>query len=365
MRTLLITLEYPPFFGGVANYYGNLVANWPDKDGVVVLGNSEKKLVDERRRYVKWLPAILSVRKLFKANGFDHLLVGQLLPLGIVAYYLQKLYKFDYSVIIHGMDFTYALKTERKKKMTHKILAKSRRIICTNSYTSKLVIDFLGKESESKVFVVNPGVDAKALEPRDEARIVALKSQYGITTEFVLLSMARLVKRKGVDQVILALARLSDRWPNLVYLVAGKGPDEEHLRTYAESLGNNFSNVIKFIGSPNDHDKWQLLHLADAYAMVSREENGDFEGFGITYLEAGLAGKPVIAGASGGVADAVENEVNGLMVAPTDSAEIAAAIELLMDRPDLGKRLGQAGRERALRQFKWQDQAQKFYNVLN
>lgn len=365
MKTLLATIDYWPAYGGVANYYGNLVLRWPEQGGLSVLDNSKKDLVDEGRSFVKWWPAVKTIRRLLKANSFDHLIVGQVLPLGTVVYYLQKFYRFEYSVVLHGMDFAYAIKQSSKKELTRKILMKAKRIICANTYVSKLVIEFLGKEHESKIFVVSPGIEPNTYQIPDDEKITALKKQYDLEGKFVLLSLGRLVKRKGVDQTILALARLSDRWPKLAFIVAGAGPDELYLKSYADSLNTNFSKVIKFVGPVNDEEKWQFLHLSNALIMPAREEAGDFEGFGIVYVEAGMASKPVIAGASGGVGDAVVNEVNGILVNPIKSDEIASAIELLIDNPQVGENLGQAGRERALQMFQWEKLADKFYEIIN
>lgn len=365
MKTLLATIDYWPAYGGVANYYGNLVARWPEKGGLSVLDNSKKDLVDDSRSFVKWWPAVRTLRRLLKANSFDHLIVGQVLPLGTVAYYLQKFYRFEYSVVLHGMDFAYAIKQPKKRELTRKILKKAKRIICANTYVSKLVVEFLGKEHEAKVFVVNPGIEPNAYQVPDAEKIAALKKVHNLEDKFVLLSLGRLVKRKGVDQTILALARLSDRWPKLAFIVAGGGPDEEYLKSYSMSLNTNFSKVIKFVGSVNDEEKWQLLHLCNAFIMPAREESGDFEGFGIVYIEAGMASKPVIAGNSGGVGDAVVNEVNGILVNPIKSDEIASTIELLIDNPQIGENLGQAGRERALQMFQWEKLADKFYKIIN
>jgi phosphatidylinositol alpha-1,6-mannosyltransferase len=91
----------------------------------------------------------------------------------------------------------------------------------------------------------------------------------------------------------------------------------------------------------------------------------DFEGFGIVYLEANLCGKPVIAGRSGGVPDAVENNVNGLLVNPESEEEIAQAILKLYESKELRETLGEQGRQRALIKFNWKNQIESFFDFLN
>lgn len=365
MKILLATIDYLPSYGGVANYYGNIVSHWPEAGQLTVLDNSQKALLDETRSFIKWWPAIKTLRNKLKNKEFDHLLVGQILPLGTVAVWLQKFYKFEYSVVLHGMDFAYALKVPRKKKMTRKILEGAKNIICSNSYVAEEAGKFLGKNASEKIFVVNPGIEPTVAAPKNDARIAELKKQYDLEGKFVILTLARLVKRKGVDQVILALSRLHEKWPDLVYVVAGAGPDEEYLKNYAQSAGNYFADHIKFVGAPSNEDRWQWFHLCDCFAMPARNDDGDYEGFGIVYLEANLCGKPVIAGRSGGVADAVVNGETGFLVEPTDTSAIAQAITTFIDDSSIKEKLGQQGKDRASTKFLWKDLTNKFYKILN
>lgn len=365
MKTLLITLEYPPFNGGVANYYENLVQYWPEPENISVWTNERHELINEKWPILKWVPAILLLIKKIKTQKIEHVIVGQLLPLGSVAYYASKLFKFKYSVIIHGMDFTLAISRSRKKKLTEKILSRAQSVVCTNGYVANLVREFIGKEQLTKVTVVNPGVSPTQLLGVDSSKVDELKERYGLNGKYVLLSLGRLVKRKGVDQVILALEQLMDRLPGLVYVVAGTGPDEAYLKNYAASVSNYFSDHVKFLGAITNEEKWQWLTLCDCMIMPAREEAGDFEGFGIVYLEAGLAGKPVIAGDSGGVPDAVEHMINGYLVDPLDSSAIANAVAELMDNPAVAERLGSDGRDRAAKEFAWPDKIKIIYDKIN
>ena len=98
--------------------------------------------------------------------------------------------------------------------------------------------------------------------------------------------------------------------------------------------------------------------------MAARNINGDFEGFGIVYLEANMHKLPVVAGASGGVNDAVLDGVNGLLVDPVNTCEIKNAIIKLAQNKNLRQRLGNQGYERAIKEFKWEKQILMFYNLL-
>ena len=98
--------------------------------------------------------------------------------------------------------------------------------------------------------------------------------------------------------------------------------------------------------------------------MTSRDEAGDYEGFGIVYLEAGLAGKPVIAARGGGVADAVVDKVTGLLVKSGDINQLKETIMKLRNYEGLRIRLGDNGRRRAQSEFNWEGQAGKIFDSI-
>ena len=121
---------------------------------------------------------------------------------------------------------------------------------------------------------------------------------------------------------------------------------------------------IFFLGKISEEEKWAWLNLSDIFIMPSRQIKEDFEGFGIVYLEANFCGKPVIAGDSGGVRDAVEDGTNGLLVDPEDMDNISDAIIELAKNRDLRKKLGQQGRERAITEFDCGKQIKKMYSFI-
>lgn len=352
MKTLLFTLEYPPFKGGVANYYGNLAKYWLIEEKLVVLDNTRKELMSSTS-FLSWLPSISVLNRKLAKDKIDYLLVGQILPLGTAAYLVSFFKKIDYAVILHGMDFALAIRTPWKRFLSGLILKRANKIICANSYVQEKLIEF-SADYEEKVELINPGIEGGApdISPND---IQEIKKTYNLEGKTVLLSLGRLVKRKGFDKVIETLINLpQESISNLIYFIAGSGPREEYLKSLVPL---RYSKKIIFLGALSDYDKWAWLKICDIFIMPSRDIAGDFEGFGIVYLEANLCGKPVIAGNSGGVKDAVSDGVSGLMVEPEDLDSIALAISRLSNDKDLRDKLGSQGKERAIREFSWENQA--------
>ncbi|MFA5131166.1 MAG: glycosyltransferase family 4 protein [Patescibacteria group bacterium] len=359
MKSLLFTLEYPPFRGGIANYYGNLAKFWPIKEKLNVLDNNRGEL-STGNGFMSWWPAIFALKRKLARDKYDFLLVGQILPLGTAAFIVSLFRPTKYIVFLHGMDLAFALRSEWKRGLSHLILRRAHKIICANSFVQEKLMEFDSRLAD-KTGLINPGIEGDAPNI-DEAELRNLKNSYNLDGQTILLSLGRLVKRKGVDRTIEALVHIPENIKqNLRYFIAGAGPREEYLKQLVPA---HCAERITFLGELSEEEKWAWLKLCDIFIMPSRDISGDFEGFGIVYLEANLCSKPVIAGNSGGVRDAVINEETGLLVDPDKVDAIGAAIVRLADDPVLRERLGAQGRARAIRDFSWEKQAAQTWQLI-
>lgn len=247
--------------------------------------------------------------------------------------------------------------------MARKILNRADKIICGNTYVASLIKKELGVQQSLKIKVVNPGLSP--VEPSQNKNIQKkFPDHYDPEKDILLLTLGRLVKRKGVDKVLEALPQVWAEKGNIKYFVAGSGPEEEYLLQKKQKLGADQEKVF-FWGDVEEEEKWHLLQLCDIFIMPAREVQGDFEGFGIVYLEANAMAKPVIAGHSGGVGDAVRHEVNGLMVDPENTREIREAILKLARNSKLRYNLGQKGKHRVKQEFSWPQKIRKINYFLN
>jgi len=171
------------------------------------------------------------------------------------------------------------------------------------------------------------------------------------------LTVARLDERKGHDQVIEAVTNLKPRFPNLVYLIVGKGREEQRLRNLANSLG--ISQEIIFCDYISDNDLPRYYNLCDIFILLNRQSTketrlkGDYEGFGIVFLEASACSKPIIAGNYGGIQDAVEDRKSGFIIDGTNPVEIERILTDLIINNQLRKKIGEYGLQRVRQQFDW------------
>lgn len=371
---LLFSWEYPPYKGGVATYYKNMVEHWPEENMYVLAPRTDSSsTANEDARVIRrklttskilprWLPGFWHLFRIVTKKNIDRVIVGQILPLGTITYYLSKVLNIKYAVFLHGMDLNFAFKTRRKRYLALKILGSAEKIICSNSYVAQLAREKLQQDSPD-IHVVNPGISEDSSRLVDEKEQQKLREKLKIEDKFVMLTVGRLVERKGVDKAIDAFSHIKKDIPNLVYVVAGTGPELSFLQQKKKEVDDE--ERIIFVGDISEREKWNLLAGCDILVMPSREINGDFEGFGIVYLEANLTGTPVIAGNKGGVPDAVIHERNGLVVDPEDPTQIGKAIKRMYRELESRRKWGQKGRERALRDFNWPGQAEKIYKLLN
>lgn len=203
-----------------------------------------------------------------------------------------------------------------------------------------------------RVVVTGCGIEPAAmpapLERRDARQRLQLPQDVP-----VLLSLCRLIPRKGIDMTLRALPLLRNRWPDLVYLIAGRGSDEPRLRELARQEG--CEDNVRFAGAFEADRLAEYYCASDVFVMPTRLEAGrSVEGFGIVYTEAGFYGVPVVASAVGGVVDAVTDGENGLFVDPLSPESIADGIGRVFEDEGLRRTLGAGGHRRATQTDTWQ-----------
>jgi phosphatidylinositol alpha-1,6-mannosyltransferase len=219
-------------------------------------------------------------------------------------------------------------------------------ILAGSQFTAGLARD-LGVSPE-RVRVTHYGTDPVRFQRRDAT---ALRERLGLGTRPVLLTIARLVSRKGIDTVLAALPKVLAAHPDAVYVVAGDGPDADPLRARARQLG--VERAVRFAGVVRDEELSHWYSLAYVFVMPSRSDPPDVEGFGIVFLEAAACERPVVAARAGGIPDAVAHGVTGVLVPPGDTPALAAELSALLSDPARCAELGRRGRERVVSDFTW------------
>lgn len=209
---------------------------------------------------------------------------------------------------------------------------------------------------------IAPGIDTQHFAPRSDA--LELRQSLGLMEKKVIVSVGRLVHRKGQDTLVESLPEILQSVPAAHILFIGEGPRQKFLEVRARALG--VSQHITFIGRIQYRDLPRYICVGDIFAMPSRSRLAglEVEGLGIVYLEASSCGLAVLGGNSGGAPDAVIDGKTGFVVDGTSVHEVArAAIELLQN-PESAKEMGAYGRQWIINEWQWDKWARAFQSLL-
>ena len=264
----------------------------------------------------------------------------------------SRMLRLPFVVTLHGSEI---MSASAIKKI---YLSFADRIMCVSKYTAHLAENITDK---GKITIISNGVDTERLKAKRKADL--FKKQIGLANNHILLSVADLVKRKGIDTVIKALPSVKNNHPDLAYIIIGKGPEKDNLISLAKKL--KIDKNIRLVGYVSDEGLSNYYNACDVFELMSRtlQKENAVEGFGIVFIEASLFKKPVIAGKSGGTSDAVINGVTGFLVDPDDKNELQEKINMLLKNPELRKRLGINGKNFVMKNMLWKHNARKTIDV--
>lgn len=371
MKKILLTLEYPPMKGGVAVYLENLVRQFaPDEISVIAPADVLAANFDSRQPYriaraklqyryfwPHWLKSYFIAKREAKKNQADHLIISHLLPMG----YLALMLGLPYTVIIHGMDVLSASQTAWKRMCAKRILSGASLIVANSHFTKEQAVN-LGISAD-KIEVAYPCPQDLMSLTFNPDRLAELTRKYGVEGKKVLLSVNRLVSRKGNDTIIRLMPEILRKVPDAVYLIVGNGPYHADLEKLIAD--NNLQEKIFIINDVPKEDLIYYYRLAKLFVMPARHQNGsDVEGFGIVFLEAAMFNVPSVATFTGGIPEAIIDNVTGSLVEEGDIKNLTQVIINILQNDEAQKRLGSAAKERALNEFQWPKQFAKVVEKL-
>jgi len=364
-KTLFITTIYPPDTGGIELCLHNIIKRLPHNKAVVLtrkaasLSDFDKtenypiyrRSLEARFLRPRWLFSPILAFKVALKEKVGSVQAAHGFASYFSAFWLHKLLGLPYFVWAYGLDILSMQKSPLISWWVRRIYAQAQGGIANSNFTKELMIQ-MGLEA-SGVRVVYPGVQSDNFKPDLPDNGVLQK--YNIPKgKNILLSVSRLVSRKGFDLVIRALPEILKKFPNTLYLIGGRGPDARRLR--ALTVKNpRVGKAVRFLDFIPECDLASLYNLASIFLMPSRfiEGDGDVEGFGMVFLEAGACECPVIGGRSGGIPEAIIDGKTGFLVDPKDPRDLRDKVIMLLGDSQLRKRVGQAARKRVVLEFNW------------
>jgi phosphatidylinositol alpha-1,6-mannosyltransferase len=281
----------------------------------------------------------------------DLVLCSVALSVGLGGWLLGRLARVPYVVYAQGEELSGPLTGGRlgqaRFRLTRAVLRGAAAVVCISRFTRDLVArDYGIPEARLPLFLPTVDPAEASLEPGTGD---AARRALGAGGPLLLMVGRLAQRRKGFDRAIEALPAILARHPAARLVIAGPG-DQRELRAAAEAAG--VAGAVVFAGEVERARLMALYAACDLFLLPTRTmADGDTEGFGVVFLEANLHGKAVVAGRTGGTADAVVDGQTGLLVDGGDAAAVAAAVTRLLDDPGLAARLGRQGRERVHREF--------------
>jgi len=380
-RVLLLTESYSPNVGGIQNYLSELMAQLSPAHTFVLAGKQKFKQDDmaawdnkqkykivrfstNRFSFPNWRPAYKQLEKAVAEFQPEIIVCGKALFEGRAALRIFKKTGIPYVVMTYGMEIRFWLKIRKVKRDLLNVLENAQSIFVINEYIKNLLVRELTNKGlvgcENKFVKMYPGVDGFFSQPSGDTK--RLREELGVEGKKVIVTVCRIVRRKGIDIVINAMKEIKKEVPNVFYLVLGDGPEKDSFEKLARDVGVDDS--VKFLGKVSREKIRAVFNISDLFVLTPRDIDGDMEGFGIVYLESAIAGLCVVGSKSGGVPEAVINAQTGLLANENDVSDTAEKIIKLLKDDVLRKSLASNARARAVTDFSWQKRGVLFRGAV-
>lgn len=373
---LCITNDFGPRAGGIETFVIGLIERLP-KHSVVVYTSSQEgsepfdqawlqnfgvRVIRDKSKVL--LPSFRvgrAVRKVLREEGITTVFFGAAAPLALLSHGLRRAGAQRIIALTHGHEvwwskvwpFSWAMRRigNGTDYLTH-----------LGDYTKSQISRALSRRAVSSMVKIAPGIDTDHFSP--QASATPLRAELGLTDKKVIVSVGRLVHRKGQDTLVESMPTILSAIPDAHLLFIGEGPYKEYLVKRATEL--RVLDAITFIGRIQYAELPRYICVGDIFAMPSRSRLAglEVEGLGIVYLEASACGLAVIGGKSGGAPDAVLEGETGFAVDGTSPAEVAAAAIKLLENSELSQAMGARGREWIIEEWRWDLWAARFTSLL-
>ena len=369
MRHLLVTNDYPPKVGGIQSYLWEIYRRLPqDKVVVYTTPHPDSESFDQKQTHkiIRSKQRVLlptrqvanQIRSLAEVENIDFIMYDPAVPIGI----LGPKIGIPYGVILHGAEVTIPGRVPIARSLIANVLQHAKLVVTAGDYSTKEAIR--AAKQDLPICVIPPGVDIDRFKPLDEQTRSTARGRFNFRDDDeVILTLSRLVPRKGMDVLISATSELVKTRPRVHLLIAGTGRDLRRLKALAQST----NAPVTFLGYVPDDEVSELYGIADVFGMICRVRWGGLEqeGFGIVFLEAAACGVPQIAGRSGGADEAVlEGETGFVVDSPTDSTAVKQALEQLLVDSETRKEMGRNSRARAEKEFSYDNLGIKYWEAL-
>ena len=372
---LFVTNDFGPRAGGIETFIIGLIQRRPFGTTVIYTSfqeNSEQydsdwlanygvRVIRDRSKILLPTPRVaFNLRAIIKREGITTAAFGAAAPLGLLSASMKRAGVTRTVALTHGHEVWWA-KVFPFNLLLRRIGSTVDVLTYLGDFTRAAISQGISAKAQSSMVKVAPGIDVDHFIPTDAS---ALRESLGITKKKVIVSVGRLVHRKGQDCLIESMPQILSNVPDAHLLLIGQGPYREHLQELVHKY--RLESSVTFIGRIENKDLPLYLCAGDIFAMPSRSRlmGLEVEGLGIVYLEASSCGLPVLAGSSGGAPDAVVQNITGLVVDGTNHQQIATAAINLLNNIAASQLMGAAGRQWIVENWRWEIWSKEFENLL-
>jgi len=375
-KILCITNDFGPRAGGIETFVMGLIERAP-KGSIIVYTSSQGdttaydkewlsdfgvEVIRDRSNILLPSPRVLhSVKKVIARGSIKQVFFGAAAPLGVMARSLRKKGVVNIVALTHGHEVWWAKLWPFSLAISF-IGRNVDHLTYLGEFTKNQISKALSPKAKSRLVKIAPGIDTDHFAPDSTSE--QLRSDLGLADKKVIVSVGRLVHRKGQDILIQSLPAILEKHPTAHILMVGEGPYRKDLTKMVEKL--KLSDAVTFIGRIQYKDLPRYICAGDIFAMPSRSRLAglEVEGLGIVYLEASACALPVIAGRSGGAPDAIDEGVTGFSVDGTSPSEVSKAVIKLFDDPVKAKAMGAAGRSWIIENWRWEIWSRQFNSLF-
>lgn len=375
-QIIFVTNDFGPRAGGIETFVIGLIQRLPF--GTVTVYTSSQgetsdydnqwqanygvRVIRDRAKILLPTPRIVkAIANLVKHNNIRTVAFGAAAPLAVMSSNLRRSGARRIVALTHGHEVWWS-KVFPFSLLIHRIGRSTDALTYLGEFTRRAISQSLSQESAQAMVKIAPGIDIDHFKPINSSE---LKKDLGLDNKKIIISVGRLVHRKGQDKLIEAMPAIVREVPQAHLVLVGEGPYRQHLLGLVAK--HKLDMHVSFIGRIQYSLLPHYICLGEIFAMPSRSRyfGLEVEGLGIVYLEASACGLPVIAGRSGGAPDAVIEGVTGLVVDGTKVADIAAAAVDLFNDDHKRQSMGLAGRNWIEKEWRWDLWAKKFETLLH
>lgn len=373
---LFVTNDFGPRAGGIETFIIGLIERRPFGQTIVYTSSQENseqydanwlsnygvRVVRDRARILLPTPRVAwHLKQIIRKEGIRTAAFGAAAPLGLLSAGMKRAGVVRTVALTHGHEVWWA-RVFPFNLLLRRIGSTVDVLTYLGEFTRNAISKGLTVKAQRSMVKIAPGIDIKHFIPTDAA---ALRQSLGLTDKKVIVSVGRLVHRKGQDRLIEAMPKILKSIPSAHLLLVGEGPYRKHLQKLV--IEHKLEGSITFIGRIQYNDLPTYICAGDIFAMPSRSRlmGLEVEGLGIVYLEASACGLPVLAGNSGGAPDAVVQNTTGLIVDGTDNKQIATAAIELLNNVESSQKMGMAGRQWIIDNWRWEIWSKDFEDMLN